>query len=185
MQKTKLITSFVLAGTLAIGATSFAHTTTSVITPESSVEAVTTTNVIDELRANGNYDLFLDQLESTGILEELNAGDSYTILALTDEVMNTIPNEISNDKNKLKAVLSQHVLLGNWTVEALQDELMQVGGKMPLETIDHQHIVAFYSDEGKVKLLSAKNKKIKLNQITATTNGVIYQVHQILEPFSI
>ena len=69
--------------------------------------------VVDVLREEGSFTIFVAALESTGLDETLKTSDPVTVLAPTDEAFDRVPkmSELLKDKPRLRAVLSGHIIL--------------------------------------------------------------------------
>ncbi len=92
-------------------------------------------DAVTNLTQSSEHNLFLDALESTGMIDTLRSNSSYTLFAPTDEAFAKLPDAtleaiVTNDELLIKT-LSYHVIAGIYTSADLSDgmKLVTITGK--------------------------------------------------------
>ena len=78
-------------------------------------------NIMEVLKADGRYKILTAALEDTSLDERLRSTGPYTIFAPTDEAFQKVPKlaELLHDTERLRAVLSRHIVWGYLDAQAL------------------------------------------------------------------
>lgn len=95
------------------------NTTTEAATTETPAVTETQISLVDTAMKNGNFNTLLTALKAAELDQTLNGNGPYTIFAPTDEAFAKLPADqltaLLADKEKLKAVLTHHVVNGSMT----------------------------------------------------------------------
>ena len=158
-KKAAVAASLVLAGTL-----SFAGSPT----------APQTANIVDTAIAAGSFKTLVAAVTKAGLVDTLKGAGPYTVFAPTDEAFARVPkatlDALLNDKEKLTAVLTYHVVPGKIPASAVvkQTSATTVNGKtLPIQV-----------NAGKVIVGGANVVKTDI----AASNGIIHVIDQVLLP---
>ena len=80
-------------------------------------------NIVETAVENGSFKRLVDAVKKAGLVDTLSGGGPFTVFAPNDDAFNKIPsgqlNDILSDKEKLRSVLTYHVIAGNvWSADA-------------------------------------------------------------------
>ena len=81
-------------------------------------------NIIDTLRAAGNFKTLLSALEESGLTETLKGAGPFTIFAPNDAAFSKLSKEVLatlRDRAKLRKLLIYHVAAGKFNIKDLQN----------------------------------------------------------------
>ena len=160
------------AGLLATG--SEARATGLTLDP---VDAVTPDEDIVEVAAQaGTFETLLAAAKAAGLVETLKGDGPLTVFAPTDEAFEALPEgtvpALLEDEEKLRAVLTYHVVAGKVTAE-------KVVKLDRAETVNGQSL-RIRVDDGTVRVDDAKVVKADV----MASNGVIHVIDKVLIPGS-
>lgn len=134
-----------------------------------------TQNVVDALRADGRYTLFLQSLEATGLDQTLRGAGPFIVFAPTDEAFKKVPNlaELQKNPDALKPILKYHVV--------------PFGKTQSKDLADLKFATTLQGEE----LRFTKDKALQVNDANvvqadvAATNGVVHGIDRVLTPKSV
>jgi uncharacterized surface protein with fasciclin (FAS1) repeats len=134
-------------------------------------------DVIETANQSGNFRVFLQALETTGLKESLKDVGPYTLLAPVDEAFLKIPQAnreaLFKPENRelLQSVLKDHILHGNMTGKDLKhrDEIRTAGGR----ELRIESRAGLWINEAQVLTTDIK-----------ASNGVIHAIDTVLMPES-
>ena len=113
----------------------------------------------------------INALERTGLVETLQAAGPFTMFAPHDAAFTRMNIETElNDLEKLKSILTYHVVSGKYTAGAIK-------GMENLETINGKHLTVAL-DEGEVIV---DNGKFITTDIHCS-NGIIHVIDNVFKP---
>ena len=133
-------------------------------------------DIVDTAVAAGKFNTLAAALKAAGLVETLKGDGPFTVFAPTDEAFAKLPAGAVEDllkpenKEKLTAVLTYHVVAGKATSGDLKDgqKVATVNGKNAVVKIDG----------GKVKVGDANVVKADI----PASNGVIHVIDSVLMP---
>lgn len=131
-------------------------------------------DIIETATAAGSFTTLAKALEAAGLTETLKGKGPFTVFAPTDAAFAKLPKgtveALLNDKAKLAAILTYHVVPGNVMAK-------DVAGMSSAKTVNGQELS-----------IKVKEGKVKVDKATVTTadisasNGVIHVIDQVLMP---
>lgn len=131
-------------------------------------------DIVDTAVGAGQFKTLAKLLGQAGLVDALKGKGPFTVFAPTDEAFAKVPKEtlaaLGKDKDKLKAVLTYHVVPGS--VKAAQ--VVNLKSAKTLQGAD----VKFKVEDGKVHVNDAT--VIKADIVTA--NGVIHVIDRVILP---
>ena len=81
------------------------------------------TTIEDILRGRGDVSVFLELLESTGMIDEITEPGAYTLFVPTDEAFEALDQqafaETQSNIGEIEGVLRNHIVMGNSNADAL------------------------------------------------------------------
>ncbi|MCS7243072.1 MAG: fasciclin domain-containing protein [Candidatus Caldatribacterium sp.] len=131
-------------------------------------------NIIEVAKTATNFTTLLKALETAGLVNVLKSEGPFTVFAPIDEAFAKIPEEelkaLLEDKEKLKAVLTYHVVAGKVLLKDMKDGLQ-------LKTLQGNPVI-FYVRGDTIRVNEAK---IIATDIEAK-NGVIHIIDTVIVP---
>lgn len=165
MRKTNVLLSSVLVMALLLGL--------SLQAMASSHGKSATADIVDTAVAAGSFNTLVTAVKAAGLVDTLKGPGPFTVFAPTDEAFAKLPagtlDALLKDKEKLKAVLTYHVVAGKVMaadVAKLSSAKTVQGGTLKIDTSNG------------VKVGNAKVVKADV----AATNGVIHVIDTVLIP---
>ena len=135
--------------------------------PEAGLE-----NLLETLQADPDFSTFVELALLSGFADELDQAQRYTVLAPTNAAFDALTadelDELRNDPERLRAALGYHVIVGEFPVDELVDQIETVNGAR-LEIV------------GEGADLRVQGAEISKPDLFAT-NGVIHGLAGFLTP---
>lgn len=130
-------------------------------------------DIVDTASSTGNFKTLVTLVQKAGLADTLKGTGPFTVFAPTDEAFAKLPKEtlesLTADPEKLKSVLSYHVLNG---------KVMAADAKTgPIPTLNGQ-TAKITSGDGKVMI----NKATVVQADVACDNGVIHAIDTVILP---
>ncbi|HEY8106123.1 MAG TPA: fasciclin domain-containing protein [Gemmatimonadales bacterium] len=149
-------------------------TTPSETTPGETAPTAGTRSVIATATAAGSFNTFVAASKTAGLTETLEGNGPFTVFAPTDAAFAKLPKDkldaLLKDQVKLKAILSYHVLPGNYAPAQL--------AKLTSAKTLNGKTLKIAAKDGKVW---ADNGQVTLTDMAAT-NGGVYAIDTVLMP---
>lgn len=160
-----------LAAAACGGSDKPASTTPSTTAPTQVAPA--SVDIVDTAVAAGSFKTLVAAVEAAGLVETLKSPGPFTVFAPTDEAFAKLPpgtvEALLQDKEKLTAILTYHVVPGSVTAE-------QVAGLTEASTVQG----------GKLAIDTSAGVKVNGASVIQTdilaTNGVIHVIDTVLIP---
>lgn len=193
MKLAKTISAFVLVGviTASCGQKKEAESTemvdsTSVVMDEPVV--VETPNIVGVAAANTDFSTLVTAVKAAGLVETLSGEGPFTVFAPNNAAFAKLPagtvDGLLKPENldKLKAVLTYHVVAGKFDAATVIDAINKNNGKYSVTTVQGGTIVLSLKD-GKVMLTDANGgtSTVILADVAAS-NGVIHAIDTVVMP---
>lgn len=181
MQRSRLVLAacaIVAAGSFSVNRLS-AETPTPTATPAASAAAsATKEDLLETIKASGNFKTFLKAAESAGLVSTLQKPGPYTVFVPTDAAFAKLPagalDDLLKPENKVKlvAMLSYHIASGKFSATDLtkMDEV---------KTLEGTEIDVDTSSDGKT--IELDEAKVLGNDLDAT-NGIVHAIDTVLKP---
>ena len=136
--------------------------------------AVPAADIIETATSAGSFTTLTKALQAAGLVETLKGEGPFTVFAPTDEAFAKLPqgtlDALLQDKNKLRAILTYHVVPGNVTSK-------QVAALTSAKTVNGKEL-RIGTAEGKVTVGKATVTQADI----PATNGVIHVIDTVLLP---
>ena len=130
-------------------------------------------DIVATAKAAGSFNTLLTAVEAAGLVDTLKGDGPCTVFAPTDEAFAKIPAETLNallaDKDKLRAVLTYHVVPGKVT----STEVVKLSSA---KTVQGQEVAISTADGVKVDGANVVKADIM------TSNGVIHVIDTVIMP---
>lgn len=127
-------------------------------------------------------------VKAAGLVDTLEGAGPFTVFAPTNKAFDKLPAGTvqtllkPENKEKLKAILTYHVVAGRLTTHDLQMKIKEGGGKAMLKTVEGEDLVA--EDHGNhIELVGAKGSRASITiPNVEQSNGVIQVINGVLLP---
>ncbi len=153
-----------------------------------STEAVAATTIVDVAAGNPDFSTLVAAVQAAGLVETLSGDGPFTVFAPTNAAFDKLPagtvDGLLKPENveKLKGLLTYHVLAGKFDAAAVTDAITQGNGKYTITTVQGQKIDLSIKD-GKVVLTDANGKTSTVVAAdVAASNGVIHAIDSVVMP---
>lgn len=193
MTLVKKISAFVLLGmiTISCGQKKEAESTEmtdSTAVAMDTIAVVETPNIVGVAAANADFSTLVTAVTAAGLVETLSSEGPFTVFAPNNAAFAKLPagtlDSLLKPENveKLKAVLTYHVLAGKFDAATVIDAINKNNGKYSVTTVQGGTIVLSLKD-GKVMLTDAKGgtSTVILADVAAS-NGVIHAIDTVVMP---
>jgi uncharacterized surface protein with fasciclin (FAS1) repeats len=153
-----------------------------------STEAVAATTIVDVASGNPDFSTLVAAVQAAGLVETLSGEGPFTVFAPTNAAFEKLPvgtvDGLLKPENveKLKGLLTYHVVAGKFDAAAVTDAITQGKGKYTVTTVQGQKIDLSIKD-GKVVLTDANGKtSTVVTADVAASNGVIHAIDSVVMP---
>ncbi len=149
-------------------------TTGAVTMPSDTTATAGARSVLATATAEGSFNTFVAAIQTAGLTATLEGKGPFTVFAPTDAAFAKLPkgklDALLKDPAKLKAILTYHVLPGNFT----SAQLVKLSSAKTL----NGKTLKIVSKDGK---LTVDNAQVNLTDMPAT-NGGVYAIDTVLMP---
>ena len=151
-------------------------------------EMVQPTTIVDVAIGNENFTTLVAAVKAAGLVETLSSEGPFTVFAPTNAAFDKLPagtvDNLLKPENleKLKSVLTYHVVAGKFEAAAVIDAINQNKGKFTVTTVQGGKIDLSLKD-GNVVLTDANGKTSTVAMAdVAASNGVIHAIDSVVMP---
>ncbi|RTZ01913.1 fasciclin domain-containing protein [Flavobacterium sp. RSP49] len=149
---------------------------------------VETPNIVGVAAGNADFTTLVTAVKAAGLVETLSGEGPFTVFAPTNEAFAKLPAGTVDgllkpeSLDKLKAVLTYHVVAGKFEAAAVIEAINKNNGKYTVTTVQGGTIVLSLKD-GKVILTDANGgtSTVVLADVVAS-NGVIHAIDTVVMP---
>jgi uncharacterized surface protein with fasciclin (FAS1) repeats len=151
-------------------------------------EMLPTKNIIQNAVNSADHTTLVAAVKAAGLVNTLESKGPFTVFAPTNEAFDKLPAGTVDtlvkpeNKAKLTAILTYHVVPGKISAEALAADVKKGGGKATLKTVNGETLIA--SREGDAISLtdaSGNTAKVTIADVNQS-NGVIHVIDTVLLP---
>ncbi len=145
-------------------------------------------NIVQNAVNSKDHTTLVAAVKAAGLVETLEGPGPFTVFAPTNEAFNMLPKgAVDNllkpeNKSKLTAVLTYHVVAGRMGAKDLMDKVKAGNGMAMLKTVQGEDLTVMWKD----KSLWIKDAKGGVAKITIKdvnqSNGVIHVIDHVLMP---
>ena len=159
---------------------------TEVVTDSVAVDAPTT--IVDVAAGNPDFSTLVAAVKAAGLVETLSGAGPFTVFAPTNAAFAKLPAGTVDgllkpeSLEKLKGLLTYHVVAGKFDAAAVTDAITKGKGKYTVTTVQGGKIDLSLKD-GKVVLTDANGKTATVAIAdVAASNGVIHAIDSVVMP---
>ncbi len=147
-----------------------------------------TKNIVENAVHSKDHTTLVAAVKAAGLVDTLEGAGPFTVFAPTNEAFAALPKGTvatllePENKGKLTAVLTYHVIPGHLTAADLVAKIDQAGGKLMLNTVQGEPLTF----ERKGKGIAITDAKGDVARVTIAdvlqSNGVIHVINKVLIP---
>lgn len=148
------------------------------------------TDIVEGAMASSDHTTLVAAVKAADLVETLKGEGPFTVFAPTNAAFDALPDGTVDtllkpeNKDKLKSILTYHVVSGNLDSAAVAKAIKDGGGKATLKTVQGGEITASMDGED-VVITDAKGGKAKVTAVDLNQkNGVIHVIDAVLMPAS-
>ncbi|HWE79792.1 MAG TPA: fasciclin domain-containing protein [Pseudolabrys sp.] len=174
-----------LATSFAVTAPSFAKEMTKMV---GGAEMYPSKNIVQNAINSKDHTTLVAAVKAAGLVPTLESKGPFTVFAPTNEAFKKLPPGTvetllkPENKDKLKSILTYHVVPGRLTAKDLKEKVKAGGGKAEIKTVEGAPLTVEEKD-GKLWLIDAKGDKAEVTIANVMqSNGVIHVINTVLLP---
>jgi uncharacterized surface protein with fasciclin (FAS1) repeats len=145
-------------------------------------------NIVQNAVNSKDHTTLVAAVKAAGLVSTLESAGPFTVFAPTNEAFEKLPaGTVANllrpeNKEKLKSVLTYHVIAGRLTTKDLRDKVREGGGKAELTTVEGESLTVELMN-GKLSLKDVKGDTavITIGNVLQS-NGVIQVIDTVMLP---
>jgi uncharacterized surface protein with fasciclin (FAS1) repeats len=152
------------------------------------VPMVASRTIVENLGASKDHETLVAAIEAAGLSEVLQGEGPFTVFAPVDTAFDKLPKGTlatllePASKEKLVALLANHVVPGRYSAADLVIAAEKAGGKAKLATLGGSELLVSH-DGRKLEVFDAEGGKAIVVLPDATQkNGVVHVVDKVLQP---
>jgi uncharacterized surface protein with fasciclin (FAS1) repeats len=146
-------------------------------------------NIVENAANSKDHTTLVAAVKAAGLVDTLEGAGPFTVFAPTNEAFAALPKGTvatllkPENKDKLTAVLTYHVVAGRLTAADIAAKVDAMGGKLTLKTVQGEDLT--FKRSGPMHLV-VTDAKGDVAQITIAdvlqSNGVIHVINKVLIP---
>jgi uncharacterized surface protein with fasciclin (FAS1) repeats len=151
-------------------------------------ESADAKDIVDTAAGNEDFKTLVAAVTAAGLVETLKGDGPFTVFAPTNAAFEKLPKGTVEDllkeenKDKLKGILTYHVVAGKLDSKAVAEAIKKGDGKATLKTVQGEDLTASLDGE-KVIITDAKGGKSTITKVDVmTSNGVIHVLDTVIMP---
>jgi uncharacterized surface protein with fasciclin (FAS1) repeats len=148
-----------------------------------------TKNIVENAVNSKDHTTLVAAVKAAGLVETLEGPGPFTVFAPTNEAFAQLPKGTvetllkPENKDKLTAVLTYHVVAGRLTAQDLAAKVDEMGGKAMLTTVQGEPLTIMRSGKSHLTVTDAKGGVAMITIADVLqSNGVIHVVNKVLIP---
>jgi uncharacterized surface protein with fasciclin (FAS1) repeats len=145
-------------------------------------------NIVQNAVNSKDHTTLVAAVKAAGLVDTLSSPGPFTVFAPTNEAFKKLPAGTVDtllkpeNKQKLTAVLTYHVVPGRITAKQLMDKIKDGNGKAMLKTVEGEELT-FAMKDGKVWVKDGKGDTAQVTIANVMqSNGVIHVIDTVLLP---
>lgn len=192
MNLAKTICAFLVVGALATSCEKKEAVTTdmtdSSAAPMDTAVVVETPNIVDVASGNADFSTLVAAVKAAGLVETLSGDGPFTVFAPTNAAFDKLPAGTVNgllkpeSLDKLKSVLTYHVVAGKFDAAAVIDAINKNNGKYTVTTVQGGTIdLSLKGDKVMLTDANGGTAEVVMADVPAS-NGVIHAIDTVVMP---
>jgi uncharacterized surface protein with fasciclin (FAS1) repeats len=148
-----------------------------------------TKNIIENAVNSKDHTTLVAAVKAAGLVDTLASAGPFTVFAPTNEAFARLPKGavesllLPENKEKLAAILTYHVVPGHLTARDLADKVDRGGGKAMLKTVQGEDLTIARRGHSHLIVTDVKGDVAEITIADVLqSNGVIHVVNKVLIP---
>jgi uncharacterized surface protein with fasciclin (FAS1) repeats len=146
-------------------------------------------NIVENAVNSKDHTTLVAAVKAAGLVDTLEGAGPFTVFAPTNEAFAKLPKGTVDtllkpeNKDKLVAVLTYHVVAGRLTAQDLAEKVDQGGGKAMLKTVQGEDLTVKREGRSHLTITDSKGDvaAITISNVLQS-NGVIHVINKVLIP---
>ncbi len=145
-------------------------------------------NIVENASQSKDHTTLVAAVKAAGLVETLQSEGPFTVFAPTNAAFEKLPAGTvetllkPENKEKLQAVLTYHVIAGDFKAKDVVAAIKNADGKATFETVQGVKLYAMM-ENGKVKLKDASGNVATVTQADVNqSNGVVHVIDTVILP---
>ena len=180
-----LLAAVVSFGAVAVAPSAFAEMTVMV----GGAPMYPSKNIVENAVNSKDHTTLVAAVKAAGLVDTLASPGPFTVFAPTNEAFAKLPKGTvetllkPENKDKLVAILTYHVVPGHLTAQDLADKVDQMGGHAMLKTVQGEDLTVKRMGRSHLTITDSKGDvaTITISNVLQS-NGVIHVINKVLIP---
>nr|WP_298999048.1 fasciclin domain-containing protein [uncultured Allomuricauda sp.] len=145
-------------------------------------------SVVSTTGVTGNHSMLMAAVEATEINEVLEKSGPFTVFAPSDAAFQRFSSDklqklmTSNDKSKLKSLVSYHIVAGKLTASRMLKAMCRGNGKASFTTIQGKKLQA-HMEGYDIVLTDPLGNTARITQADVSQqNGIVHEIDSVIVP---
>lgn len=145
-------------------------------------------NIVENAVHSKDHTTLVAAVKAAGLVPTLESKGPFTVFAPTNEAFKKLPKGTvqtllkPENKDKLKSILTYHVVPGRLTAKDLMEKVKAGGGKAELTTVEGEPLT-FEMKDGHLWVMDVKGDAAKVTIANVMqSNGVIHVINTVMLP---
>ena len=146
-------------------------------------------NIVENAVNSKDHTTLVAAVKAAGLVDTLESAGPFTVFAPTNEAFAALPKGTvetllkPENKDKLTAVLTYHVVPGRLTAADIAAKIDESGGKLSLKTVQGESLTFERSGKSHLTVTDAKGDVARITiPDVIQSNGVIHVINKVLIP---
>jgi uncharacterized surface protein with fasciclin (FAS1) repeats len=148
-----------------------------------------TKNIVENAVNSKDHTTLVAAVKAAGLVDTLESPGPFTVFAPTNEAFAALPKGTvetllkPENKDKLTAILTYHVVPGHMTVADIAGKIDEMGGKLTLKTVQGEDLTFARMGKSALTVTDAKGDVARITiPDVLQSNGVIHVINKVLIP---
>ncbi len=146
-------------------------------------------NIVENAVNSKDHTTLVAAVKAAGLVDTLEGAGPFTVFAPTNEAFAALPKGTvetllkPENKGKLTAILTYHVVAGHLTAADIASQIDAVGGKLMLKTVQGEDLTFERMGKSGITVTDAKGDVARITIADVLqSNGVIQVINKVLIP---
>lgn len=145
-------------------------------------------DIVAVASGNDDFETLVTAVKAADLVETLQGDGPFTVFAPTNKAFTDLPKGTvdtlleAENKEKLKGILTYHVVSGKLDAAAVADAIKKGDGKATLKTVQGDELTASLDGESVIITDAKGGKSTVANADVMASNGVIHVIDAVLMP---
>jgi uncharacterized surface protein with fasciclin (FAS1) repeats len=144
--------------------------------------------IVGVAAANKDFSTLVAAVKAAGLVETLNSAGPFTVFAPTNAAFDKLPKGTvegllkPESKDQLVAVLTYHVVAGEFNAAAVVEAIKKNKGKFVIKTVQGGELTASLKGQNVILTDAAGNTSTVVIADVKASNGIIHAIDSVVMP---